>query len=322
MSLKIVVIGTGFGRHTVAPAFESLGCDVDLVSPRDARAVREAVAAPCDLVSIHSPPFLHCEHVRLAVGHGRSVLCDKPFGCNATEAREMLELASASGVMHFLNFEFRCDPLRAKMKELLDAGAIGKPHHLSSSMFMSRGRKAPHGWLFEKDKGGGWIGAFASHHVDLLHWLFGEIETVSCLPRIDVVARPGRGDAGGQLHDATAEDALTAWFRLKNGVTASIDTACSAAVNLPAQIVLFGSEGVLQLSHNAELVLMRPEQDPERFPVARDENPLGAAQERWLAKVCEAVKTRRQIAPDFTTGLACAGILDAMRTGGSITSPR
>lgn len=35
---------------------------------------------------------------------------------------------------------------------------------------------------------------------------------------------------------ATAEDALTAWFRMKNGVTASIDTACASCVNLPAQI--------------------------------------------------------------------------------------
>ena len=315
MGLKVVVIGTGFGRRAVAPAYESLGCEVAVVSPRDVAGVSRAVAAPCDLVSIHSPPFLHLEHVRLAVRHGRHVLCDKPFGRDAAEAREMLELATAAGVLHFLNFEFRCDPLRKQLKQLLDGGAIGKPLHASCAMFTSIGRKAPHGWLFEKDKGGGWIGAFASHQVDLLHWLFGDIETVSCLSRIDVMARPGREDVGGPLHDATAEDALTAWFRMKNGVTASIDTAYSAAVDMPAQIILYGSEGVVQLTHNAELLLMRPDQEPERFPVTACKNPLGLAQERWLAKVCDAVTAKQQIAPDFNTGLACAGILDAMRAG-------
>ncbi len=314
-SLKVVVIGTGFGRRTVAPAFEALGCEVRLVSARDTIALEQALAAPCDLVSVHSPPFLHLEHVKLAVSRGCAVLCDKPFGRNADEARAMLELVTAAGVPHFLNFEFRCDPLREQLKQLLDDGAIGNPLHFSCSMFLSSGRRAPHGWLFERDKGGGWIGAFASHHVDSLHWLFGEIDAVSCLPRTDVVARPGRGEVDGQLHAATAEDAFTAWFKLRSGVTSSLDTGCSSAVDLPSQICLLGSDGVLQLTHNVGLVLMRPQQEPQQFPAASDTNPVQQAQQRWLAKVCEAVKAGQQTGPDFHTGLACARILDAMRSG-------
>jgi hypothetical protein len=66
MSLRIVVVGTGFGKRTVAPIYQSLGCEVEIVSPHDAKAVQAAIETPCDLVSIHSPPFLHLEHVRLA----------------------------------------------------------------------------------------------------------------------------------------------------------------------------------------------------------------------------------------------------------------
>ena len=313
MNFKVVVIGTGFGRRTVAPACESLGYEVQLISPRDVSAVRQAVAAPCDLVCIHSPPFLHLEHVRLAVSHGRAVLCDKPFGRNADEAREMLELATRAGVRHYLNFEFRCDSLRRQMKQLLDDGAIGRPLHLSSSMFMSSGRKAPHGWLFDRDQGGGWIGAFASHHVDALHWQFGEIESVSCLPRIDVPVRPGRGAAEGEMCRATAEDGFTACFRLKNGVTSTLESSCTSAVDMTPQMALFGSAGVLQLVHGKELLLLRPEREPERFPGDGDANPVRAAQERWLDKVCRAVQSGQQTGPDFASGLACAGILDAMR---------
>jgi predicted dehydrogenase len=314
MALNVAVIGTGWGKYIVAPAYESLGCDVELVSPRDGEAVREAVVGECDLVSIHSPPFMHVEHVELAVANKRAVLCDKPFGRNATESARMLELANGAGVLHFLNFEFRFDTLRAKMKELLDTGAIGDPVHLSNTMYYSMGHRSPHGWLFENDKGGGWIGAYASHQVDMLHWLFGEIDALSCRPRIDVVTRPDRDDPGGPAHEATAEDALTAWFRMENGVTASIDTSCSSAVDLSAQTTLLGTEGALRLTDNSELVLQRPGQEPERFSNAA-ENPGAAAQAHWLAKVCEAIGSGQQTGPDFTDGLACARVLDRMRNG-------
>ena len=34
-------------------------------------------------MSIHSPPFLHAPHVRIALDAGKDVLCDKPFALGA-----------------------------------------------------------------------------------------------------------------------------------------------------------------------------------------------------------------------------------------------
>jgi len=242
-------------------------------------------------------------------------LCDKPFGRNAGEAREMLELARSAGVLHFLNFEFRFDPLREKMKALLDSGAIGEPLHLSCTTFTSRGREAPYGWLSDKNMGGGWIGAYASHQVDALHWLFGEVDTVSCQSRTDVRFRTVKNSPGDTEREATAEDALTAWFRMKNGVTASLDTAYAAAAELPAQIILLGTQGVLQLTEMSELVLHKPGQENVRFPAPAGSNAMRTALERWLGQVCEAVKSGQQTGPDFTAGLECAAVLDLMRRG-------
>src|SRR5262247_3788521 len=126
--MRVGVIGRGFGAKVVAPAFASTdGCEVvDVVSPRD----EAAVAALCarrdvDLVSIHSPPFLHAEHVRLAVRAGHAVLCDKPFGRNAAEASGMCKLASDAGVIGLLNFENRYDAARKRVRALVEEGAIG-----------------------------------------------------------------------------------------------------------------------------------------------------------------------------------------------------
>lgn len=313
MSLKVVVIGTGFGERTAAPAYRALDCEVSVVSPRNSGDVERAVSNGCDLVSIHSPPFMHLEHVRLAANAGCHILCDKPFGRNLAEAETMLTLARDAGVRHFLNFEFRFDPLRQKLRQLLEDGVIGEAQHVTSTMFISRGGSIPHGWLFEKDKGGGWIGAFVSHEIDALHWLFGDVESCQGYPRIDVAQRPGRND--NTLHTATAEDALTACLRMQNGVTATIDTAFAAAINMPVQLTVYGSHGALQITNNQELSLLLPGKDPQRFQAPESHNYLLPAMQQWLTAVCKAITANTPLTPDFQAGVKCAAIVEQLRRG-------
>ena len=87
---RTLIIGAGFGSRVVAGCYEEAGMTVQVVTPRDAEAVRHACAEPFDLISVHSPPFLHAEHVNLALDHHHAVLCDKPFGVSPDEARQML----------------------------------------------------------------------------------------------------------------------------------------------------------------------------------------------------------------------------------------
>ena len=321
MALRIVVIGTGFGQYTVAPIWESLGCAVTVVSPRDPQAVRAAIAGPCDLVSVHSAPFLHLGHVRLAVEHGRNVLCDKPFGADAAEAREMADLAKEAGVLHFLNFEFRSDPMRLKLKELLDGGAIGAPVHLNWIAFSAGGRKLRHRWLFEEGKGG-WIGAFGSHAVDTMRWLFGDIVAAGGQTRTEVKLRRDRDKASDAMHPSTAEDAFTAWFRMASGFTATLDTGYAAAVEVPSVLTIFGGEGAIRIEGATDLTVLRPGREAERhsFPTHADPHEPGLG--LWIAKVRDAVAEGRQITPNFDDGLACAEILDALRASGRANAAR
>jgi predicted dehydrogenase len=158
--VKDAVIGTGFGKHAAAPAYRSLGFDVEVVSPRDGDAVKRVLASDADLVSVHSPPFMHLDHVTGAIEQRHAVLCDKPFGRNADEATEMRDRAREAGVLRFLNFEFRCNESWPKVKQLAHAGGIGTPAHLNWTFFGNalRGRKC--GWINDGDLGGGWIGAY------------------------------------------------------------------------------------------------------------------------------------------------------------------
>lgn len=320
--MKAIVIGTGFGERVVAPAYRKAGMEVDVVSPRDADAVKRACEAPVDLVSIHSPPFLHREHALLAIGNGRNVLCDKPFGLSSDQARDMLEAAEGAGVLHFLNFEFRQEAIRQEAKRLLDQRAIGEIKHIRWTAMMSGSRfpQQRYRWLWDKDLGGGWIGAFGSHVIDALRWWFGEIETASGVRRNEIALRR---DLDGMDQVCTAEDAFTACFTLANGASAIVDASYASTFTRPYGIEIFGSEGMMTLDTATLLELKRPGEADQRFEVMPWPGDMHEPSfTRWAELVCDAVREQRQIAPSFHDGLACVEVMERLRANSVWLSQR
>ena len=302
--MKVVVIGTGFGKHAAAPVYESLGLDVEVISPRDDAAVKTAIASDVDLISVHSPPFMHVDHVNAAIDHGHPVLCDKPFGRNAAEAETMRDRATEAGVLHFMNFEFRFNEAWATLKQLADDGTIGTPVHLNWSFYGSGIRGRPYGWINDRERGGGWIGAYGSHLIDFTRWLFNsEVADCGGVTRID-----------GSPPEATAEDAYSAWFTMSNGSTAAHDTGFAGAVPLAPRATLLGSDGSIELTADTKLVVYRPGEDPQafEFPPAPRRSPPPALSS-FLGEVVEAVRTGTQIAPSFDDGVAAARAMDQLR---------
>jgi len=309
---KVVVIGTGFGERAVAPVYRSLGADVTLLSARDVAGIAKACAAGADLVSVHSPPFLHHDHVMVAVDHGLAVLCDKPFGCNATEARAMRDRAVAAGVLHFLNFELRHLPARRRARDLLAAGAVGDLVHISLVQIGRGLRHRAHGWLFDAALGGGWIGAYGSHAIDMLLW-YSETDVQDCrgVLRTEITSRAG---PDGEVVPSTAEDAFSAWFVMEGGVTASIDTASAAPVNLPRRLVLAGTAGTIEIDDDLIVRLRRPREPDQTFRFdAADGDPHVPALEPWLREVLAAVGRGESLAPSFHDGVAVAEVMDRLR---------
>lgn len=310
--MKVVVIGTGFGKYAAAPAYRELGFDAELVSPRDDSAVLRALDSGADLVSVHSPPFLHVDHVGAALDRGLPVLCDKPFGRNAGEAETMRDRAATAGVLHFLNFEFRLKTSWAALKRVVDDGTIGTPVHLQCTWFGNGLRGRRHGWIYDRELGGGWLGAYGSHLIDFTRWLFGsEVADCGGTTRVD---DPQHADRDGVLHTATAEDAYTAWFRMAGGATAAHDTGFAAAVPTVPRVLLLGDTGSAELIGDTKLVITRPDAEPETIafdaPAPRAPDPAVGGH---LARVADALRTGTQITPSFDDGVAVARVLDRLR---------
>jgi predicted dehydrogenase len=273
------------------------------------------VAALCarddlDLISVHSPPFLHVDHVQRAIDAGHAVHCDKPFGRNADDAAEMTELAEQAGVVNLLNFERRFDPGRERLRELIADGAIGEPTHFQYSRFIAVPNR-PYNWLCNKDLGGGWLAGQGSHLIDACRWLFGEVEQAEAVLR---VAMPERPDAEGKLHHCDADDGFVATLRTTTGVTAVIDCSLETPVSTPERTAVFGTTGMLELDDTG-VTVHTAGGDPTFHPVdLHGKGSLMLSMERWAAFCCDAVRTGTAQPgwPTFADGLACAVVMDEM----------
>jgi predicted dehydrogenase len=325
--VKLVVVGTGFGARVVAPAFSAAdGCEVvDVVSPRDDAEVARAIERlDVDLVSVHSPPFLHAAHVRAALRAGKAVLCDKPFAMDADEARALADEARAANAIALCNFEFRFHPVRRLLRELVRTNKLGRVEHVQWT-HLSAGSRVPmrrYGWLFDRSRGGGWIGAWASHAVDTIRWCFGEITGVDARSRIDVTERP---DDQGHMQTCTAEDGLAATLALDSGVSVSIDTTFVASAAVPPRLVVVGGNAVCEVLADERVLLRHGDglredlTPPARSPRTRDrhDDPM-----RRFAEVVRDVVTSGEVppgVPTFADGLACDVVLDQLRAAPVVT---
>jgi predicted dehydrogenase len=319
MAARIGVIGTGFGARVVAPVFAATpGCEVvAVVSARD----DAGVAALCDrddldLVSVHSPPFLHTAHVRRALANSHAVICDKPFGVDASQSETLLAAAEAADCLHLINFEFRYDPIRELLRTLIADGAVGMPEHVSWTQFSSGSRVPlrPYGWLFDRSKGGGWIGAWGSHAIDALRFVFGEVVSARAECRTTITERP---DRDGQPHTCDAEDAFTASLELDGGVSVSIDTSFAATSSVAPRLVVTGSEGALECIADARIVVRRADGTREEHtrPESDGSDPHLVPMQRFAGVVRDALEVgvAPPSAPTFADGLAAARVMDALR---------
>jgi predicted dehydrogenase len=87
----------------------------------------EALIADPDLDAVYNPlpNGLHGRWTRAALAAGKHVLCEKPFTANATEAREIADLAAASDRVVMEAFHYRYHPLTLRAEQIIGSGELG-----------------------------------------------------------------------------------------------------------------------------------------------------------------------------------------------------
>jgi 1,5-anhydro-D-fructose reductase (1,5-anhydro-D-mannitol-forming) len=160
-----------------------------------------------DAVYIATPPSTHKRYALQAARAGKPVYVEKPMALDHAECRAMIDACASAGVPLFTAYYRRAMPRYARIKALIEAGAIGTPRVAAISLY--RGFTPPAGpmpWRLDPAvSGGGLFVDLAAHQLDLLDFFLGPIGDV-------------QGVAANQAGLYSAEDVVSATFAWPTGV--------------------------------------------------------------------------------------------------------
>jgi predicted dehydrogenase len=192
-----------------------------------------------DAVYIATPPSSHREYTLMAAQTGKPVYVEKPMALNFEECQVMIRACQAAGVPLFVAYYRRALPRFLKVKELIEAHAIGEvrfvnmmlchplsPEELDAKTLPWR--------VIPEVAGGGHFVDLASHMLDFLDYALGPI------PRV-------RGFASRQSQKYPAEDIVTGTFVTKSGVH-GVGTWCFSSFDRVDLTEIIGSEGKISYS--------------------------------------------------------------------------
>lgn len=193
---------------------------------------------PVDLVAVLTPSGLHPRHtaeIAETVDTPR-ILVEKPVSITVREAYEMYSRLEAAGKVLLPVFQNRYNPLICFLKEMIDDGTLGKIHQFVCNIFWNRNDAYFNiDWHGTKELDGGVLYTQASHYVDMVHYLFGEL-------------REAKG-YGGRLRGLEVHDSICTVCTFASGTVGSLNATVSTyRQNYQTELVLIAEKGTVRLS--------------------------------------------------------------------------
>lgn len=271
MQVRAAVVGTGFARTALLPAFQVLAERAKVVGIASARIARaESTAAEYripyayddwttliddlrpDLVCVATPTWLHAPISNTALRLGAHVVCEKPMALNRQEAFEMLTNAVTAERHGIIDHELRFNPNYQRARELIADGTLGEILYVrisnTTSSWQDPKARPKNDWSSDASRGGGRLGANGSHQIDTLRWWLGPVDWVQGHLATTL---PNRIDARtGEPWQATADDIAAFTLGMTSGTTAHVFISSVASHRLGNHVEVVGCDGTLVLSHD------------------------------------------------------------------------
>jgi len=255
-----------------------------------------------------------------AFSSGKHVLCEKPLGRNAQEAKHMVEAAVAAQKVLKTGFNHRHHPAIWRAHELAQAGKIGPLMYIRAAYGHGGRPGYDQEWRGDPDlAGGGELLDQGVHIMDLCRWFLGDFTQAS-------------GMLGTWFWQITPlEDNGFALMRAAGGQIATLHTSWTQWKNL-FRMEIFGRDGYLYInglggSYGTEtltLGIRRPESGPPIVESWEFPGPDISWQSEW-DEFKAAIQEGRQPLGNGNDGYQAARTIDAVyesaRTGRVVDMP-
>ena len=137
--------------------------------------------ADIDVVHVVLPSYLHFEVAKAVLEAGKHLMLEKPMCLNIADCRALTELAQQKNLLLGVGHELRLSSLWSRVKQEIDAGAIGEPQYALVELSRKPYRPGADGWRYDIDRVGNWILEEPIHFFDLARWYLGTSDQPSSL---------------------------------------------------------------------------------------------------------------------------------------------
>lgn len=221
----------------------------DTIPERAQRRARESGATPytdfrkmlekerLDTVHVLTWSGNHAEIALACAGQVPNLVVEKPMCLRLADADNLIETCDRTGTRLFVVKQNRYNPPVVAVHQALTQGRFGK---LILGTVRVRWSRKPEYYRADPWRGtwswdGGVLANQASHHIDLLLWLFGPVESV--------FARTGTF-----LAPIEAEDTGVVLLKFKSGALGVVEaTTCTRPVDLEGSLSVLGSGGTAEI---------------------------------------------------------------------------
>ena len=194
-------------------------------------------AEKIDVVVVLTESGLHAQHTIELAPYGAHVVVEKPMALTLDDADAMIEACDKHGVKLFVVKQNRFNVPIVQLRKALDQGRFGK-----LIMGTIRVRWCRPQAYYDQDSwrgtlayDGGVLTNQASHHVDLLEWMMGDVESVFAKSK-------------NALADIEAEDTAVVILKFRNGALGVIEaTTAIRPKDLEGSISILGATGSVEV---------------------------------------------------------------------------
>lgn len=197
----------------------------------------EVMADKIDVITILTPSGDHADHAIQLSRYGKPIVVEKPMALTLDDADRMMEACDQAGIRLFVVKQNRFNLPVIKLRKALEEGRFGKLVMGTVRVRWCRTQEYydQDEWRGTWQHDGGVFANQAIHHIDLLQWMMGEVESVFA-------------KSTQALVNIEAEDTGVVILKFKNGALGVIEaTTATRPKDLEGSISILGEKGTVEI---------------------------------------------------------------------------
>ena len=264
-----------------------------------------------DVANICTPNGLHASQSLVALQDKKHVVCEKPMGLSKDNCEKVIFKSLQMSKNVFCVMQNRYSPPSEWIKSIVEDKVLGDIFMVQLNCYWNRDARyyKKGGWKGTADLDGGTLFTQFSHFIDIMYWLFGDIDNI-------------QGKFADFTHkDTTAfEDSGFVSFDFVDGGMGSLNYSTAVAQqNLESSMTIIGSKGSVKIGGQYMNEVEVCNVEGYEMPVLRESNPANdygpykgsAANHNYVIKnVIDTLKGRTTATTNALEGLKVVEIIE------------